>query len=163
MPNKLNDTTKIAQERYNNLREFKQVLSHKLTQEEFNGYAKKLAEVKDQKASHEAHAKQVKDDLKAKASAIAAEEQRLAGIVITGNMPVEAICVERIDFERNARETVRLDTGAVIETHALTEPERRHQLEMFNKKALAEAAAAAKTEEDTTKSKARPPYPDEKN
>lgn len=161
MPNKLNDTTKIAQDRYNNLREFKQVLSHKLTQEEFNDAAQKLAEVKNQKADHELHAKQVKDDLKAKASAIAAEEQRLAGIVLTRQMPVEVVCVERIDFERNVRETVRMDTGSVTESHALTEPERRHQLEIFNKKTLADASEAAKSAEDTAKSKARPPYPDE--
>lgn len=131
-------------DRFKIVREFKQSLPHKLSQDEFNEKAAELAGLAQKKREHEAHADQVKADLKKREKAIDAEWERLSSVVSTKQEPRDVPCVERIDFDRNVRQIVRTDLPeghkhSVIEEVALTASERRHQLEMFQKEAKKDA------------------------
>lgn len=166
-------------QRFKVLQEYKKDLPHKLSPEEFRAKSKELADLARQKREHEMHVEQTKADLKKREKFLDGEWERLSSVVDTEQETRSVMCVERIDFDRNVRETVRLDfpegdRRGVVDSVPLTESERRHQLEMFEKETLKkqreddEAAQKAAAEESArgekeVKVKPRPPYPGEGN
>lgn len=76
----------------------------------------------DQKASNA--------DFKEKLEDADTEIDRLAGIVRSKSEPRPVDCTARRDMQRYVIDTIRLDTGEVIETRTMTEQER--QLKVFD-------------------------------
>lgn len=76
----------------------------------------------DQKASNA--------DFKEKLEDADTEIDRLAGIVRSKSEPRPVDCTMRRDMQRFIIDTIRLDTGEVIETRTMTEQER--QLKVFD-------------------------------
>jgi hypothetical protein len=66
-------------------------------------------------------AKKAKDDL----AEIDAEIDRLAGIVRAKAEPRPVRCKTARDFERGVVETMRLDTGEIVDSRVMTEQERQ--------------------------------------
>lgn len=135
---------------------YKTELEVKLHPEEVHDYAKRLAAIEGEVASHEDHAKSVKADLAARAAALKAERSKVALKVRTEKELRQVPCTITAYWTTNRAVTSRDDTGEVISERPLTSSERQVAMNIDTAKDVAaglieQAKAAEKPEPVITK------------
>lgn len=108
--------------------EYVELLPVPLSDRELLEFGQRLAKCQADINEHNAHAEQVKKDLKAKESAIEAERARLAGIVREKKEPRD-VRVERIaHFDESEVVDIRMDSGEIINRRPIQPHERQEKL-----------------------------------
>ena len=104
-------------------------------------YGRKLAHLHQEYASLEIEKKHVADNFKEKLEGLDGRISALAAVVRNGEEVRDVECRWRYLFEVNTKELIRMDTGEIVETTAITAQERQLVLQIEQEKEAESAAA----------------------
>ena len=105
----------------------------KLTNDELLEFGQRLAKSGADLGEHEMLEAAVKQDLKAKKTAIESEQARLCGIVRAKAEVRDVRCEIWANYEQGQMETIRLDTNEIIDARDLAPHERQVDLALIDK------------------------------
>lgn len=110
-----------------------------LTIDEKVDYGRKLAQMHQEYSSVEVEKKSAADEFKERLDMIDGRIAHLSQVVRTGEEFRDVECRWRYLFETNVKELIRMDTGEITETAAITPEERQLMLQMEQEKEAEQA------------------------
>lgn len=122
----------------------KRFLPVPLTDNEKIFYGQRLARLHQEYIDIEHKKKTEADRFKDELESVDGRSSHLASIIREGSERREVECQWRYLFETNSKELVRMDSGEIVETLAITADERQLMLQMDQEKETETAAIAKK-------------------